>query len=192
MDINKYLDTRAVLIDESLDRFLPKVKELPTLIHEAIRYSTLGAGKRIRPVLTLAVSDMLGGSTKDALIPACAIEMIHSMSLIHDDLPCMDDDDFRRGSPTCHKKYGEAHAVLAGDGLLTEAFYLLSQYPDAKRSRRLVEVISFATGSRGMVGGQVSDKIFENQDIDKAALDFIHVNKTGTRGYKVFEFRFCI
>ena len=167
------------VVDEALDRFLPKTKEVPSLLHQAMRYSALSSGKRIRPILTLAVSDMLGGSRGNALIPASAIEMIHSYSLVHDDLPCMDNDDLRRGRPTCHKKFDEATAVLVGDGLLTEAFRLLGTYPDAKRAKRLTGVIAESIGSRGMIGGQFLDKIFENKTIDKITLDLIHVNKTG-------------
>jgi len=179
LKIETYLKTRAKEVDRSLDRLLPKAKEPPALIHEAMRYGTLGAGKRIRPILTLAVSDVLGGSKARALFPACAIECIHSYSLIHDDLPSMDNDDMRRGRPTCHKKFGEAYAILAGDGLLTEAFYLLGQFPDAKKSRLMVQVLGRAVGSQGMVGGQVVDKIFETKKIDQGMLDFVHMNKTG-------------
>jgi geranylgeranyl diphosphate synthase type II len=179
MSINKYLKSQAKLIDQALDRFLPQAKEPPALIHEAMRYGALGVGKRIRPILTLAVSDLFKGSRPKAMIPACAIEMVHSYSLIHDDLPPMDNDDFRRGRVTCHKKYGEGYAILAGDALLTEAFSLLSKYPDAKKTKRLVEILSSAAGSRGMVGGQAAEMIFENQELDKATLDFVHINKTG-------------
>jgi geranylgeranyl pyrophosphate synthase len=177
--LKKYLDSQARLIDKALDNFLPQAKEPPAMLHEAMRYSALGPGKRIRPILTLAAGEMLGGSQKKALIPACAVEMIHSYSLAHDDLPCMDDDDLRRGRATCHKKFSEAFAILAGDGLLTEAFRLLGSFPDAKRAKRLVEVIADAVGSRGMVGGQAAEIIFEGRQLDQAACDLIHINKTG-------------
>lgn len=178
-NMEKYLKTQGALIEKALSRFLPKASETPGLIHEAMRYSALGPGKRIRPILTLAVSDLLDGKRARALIPACAIEMIHNYSLIHDDLPCMDNDDLRRGRATSHKKFSEATATLAGDGLLTEAFGLLATFPDPKKVQRLVCLIAQAAGSRGMIGGQISEKLFEGRVFDKAALDFIHINKTG-------------
>ena len=177
--LEKYLKTQGKLIDKALDQFLPKAKQPSALLNEAVRYSVFSGGKRIRPILTLAVSDMLGGSRERALIPACAIEMIHSFSLVHDDLPAMDNDDLRRGRPTCHKKYGEANAILAGDSLSIEAFYVLSFYPNPKVASRLVKAIAEASGGRGMVGGQASEKILEGQDVSLPTLNLIHVNKTG-------------
>jgi geranylgeranyl diphosphate synthase type II len=177
--LSSYLKTQAKVVDKALERFLPKAKQSPSLLHEAIRYSVFGPGKRIRPIMTLAVSEMCGGSLVRALIPACAVEMIHSSSLVHDDLPSMDNDDYRRGRLTCHKKYGEAYAILVGDSLLIEAFHLLSFYPDPKKASRLIQVISEATGSRGMVGGQTLDKMFEGKSFDLPTLNMIHVNKTG-------------
>ena len=177
--IEKYLKTQGRLIDKALDRYLPKARLSPQLLHEGMRYSVFGGGKRIRPVLTLAASEMCGGLKERALIPACAIELVHSYSLVHDDLPSMDNDDYRRGRLTCHKKYGEANAILVGDGLLTETFHLLSRYPDPKKAVRLAQIVSEAAGSRGMVAGQIIEKLLEGKNIDLATTDLIHMNKTG-------------
>ncbi|MEA3545102.1 MAG: polyprenyl synthetase family protein, partial [Thermodesulfobacteriota bacterium] len=124
--LQAYLKERIQLIDSALDRYLPGAEMLPAVLHQAMRYSVFAGGKRIRPILMLAACDAVGGTLKNVLPAACAIEMLHTYSLIHDDLPAMDDDDYRRGNPTNHKVYGEATAILAGDGLLTEAFILLS------------------------------------------------------------------
>src|SRR6187401_2329591 len=133
MDLPAYLSERSRLIDRALDRYLPKATARPATIHKAMRYSLFAGGKRMRPVLTLAAADACGGSVESALPAACAVECIHTYSLIHDDLPCMDDDDLRRGRPTNHKVFGEGIAVLAGDALLTIAFDILAQA--APRSR---------------------------------------------------------
>src|SRR5512138_857842 len=126
MDLKAYLKERCTLVDEALDRFLPKVDELPFSLHKSMRYSVFAGGKRVRPILMLAACEAVGGDISLAMPAACAMEMIHTYSLIHDDLPAMDDDDFRRGNPTNHKVFGEAIAILAGDALLTEAFILMS------------------------------------------------------------------
>ena len=154
-------------------------------VFEAMRYGVLGGGKRIRPVLTLAVSDMLGGSGADALRVGCAIECIHSYSLIHDDLPCMDNDDLRRGRPTCHKVFPESIALLAGDGLLNRAFELLSaprpyEKMDAEAVLSVIREIAGASGAFGMIGGQVIDLDCENRtDVTLALLRELHAKKTG-------------
>jgi len=185
MDLKKYLKERCTLVDEALDRYLPPADELPQSIHKSMRYSVFAGGKRVRPILLLAACDAVGGDIGNAMPAACAMEMIHTYSLIHDDLPAMDDDDFRRGNPTNHKVFGEAIAILAGDALLTEAFILLSNpdYMGNKAAARLLPVvheISRCAGSRGMVGGQVVDMESEGKpDIDLATVQYIHIHKTG-------------
>ena len=185
MDLKKYLKERCTLVDEALDRYLPPADELPQSIHKSMRYSVFAGGKRVRPILLLAACDAVGGDIGNAMPAACAMEMIHTYSLIHDDLPAMDDDDFRRGNPTNHKVFGEAIAILAGDALLTEAFILLSNpdYMGNKAAARLLPVvheISRCAGSRGMVGGQVVDMESEGKpDIDLATVQYIHTRKTG-------------
>ncbi|MBI3313525.1 MAG: polyprenyl synthetase family protein [Candidatus Omnitrophica bacterium] len=174
-----YFKRYLALIEKKLEEVLPPPSQYPSVIHEAMRYAVLGAGKRFRPVLTMAAAEACGGSAEEALVPACSLELIHSYSLIHDDLPALDNDDLRRGKPTCHKQYGEAVAILAGDGLLTLAFYLLSKVEPAKRALRLVEEISTAAGTYGMIGGQVSDLIESKKDIDLPTLDYISTHKTG-------------
>src|SRR5512136_2973515 len=126
MDLKKYLKERCTLVDEALGRYLPSEDDLPRSLHKSMRYSVFAGGKRVRPILMLAACQAVGGDTDRAIPAACAMEMIHTYSLIHDDLPAMDDDDFRRGNPTNHKVFGEAIAILAGDALLTEAFKLIS------------------------------------------------------------------
>lgn len=185
MDLKSYLKERCVLVDEALERYLPAEDDLPNSIHRAMRYSIFAGGKRVRPILMLAASEAVGGTIEDAMPAACAMEMIHTYSLIHDDLPAMDDDDFRRGRPTNHKVFGEAIAILAGDALLTEAFILMSspEYGAKVGPERLLPVIreiSHCAGSRGMVGGQVVDMESEgNKEIDLATVQYIHTHKTG-------------
>ena len=182
--LQSYLQERTQLIDSALDRYLPGAKILPAVLHESMRYSIFAGGKRIRPILMLAACEAVGGKIRNVLPAACAIEMIHGYSLIHDDLPAMDDDDFRRGSPTNHRVYGEATAILAGDGLLTEAFILLSN-PDiwgdisADCSREVIHLLAKSAGSRGMVGGQVVDMEAEQKPVDLPTLEYIHTHKTG-------------
>ncbi len=185
MDLKSYLKERCTIVDEALERHLPRESELPVSVHRSMRYSVFAGGKRIRPVLMLASCEAVGGTPDLALPAACAMEMIHTYSLIHDDLPAMDDDDFRRGRPTNHKVFGEAIAILAGDALLTEAFILMSspEYAAKVGASRLLPVIQeigFCAGSRGMVGGQVVDMESEGQkDIDLATVQYIHTHKTG-------------
>ncbi len=179
-----YLNERTKLIESALDRYLPGAMTLPTTLHEAMRYSVFAGGKRIRPILMLAACEAVGGEIKNVLPAACAIEMIHSYSLIHDDLPAMDDDDLRRGNPTNHKVYGEATAILAGDGLLTEAFILLSNpavrgTASADQYCEVIHLLAKAAGSRGMVGGQVVDMEAEEKPVDLPTLEYIHTRKTG-------------
>ncbi|KAF0218310.1 MAG: geranylgeranyl diphosphate synthase type [Geobacteraceae bacterium] len=185
MDLKKYLRERCKLVDEALDRFLPMEDELPVSLHKAMRYSVFAGGKRVRPILMLAACEAAGGDIALALPAACAMEMIHTYSLIHDDLPAMDDDDFRRGKPTNHKVFGEAVAILAGDALLTEAFILMSRPEhtakvDSAALLSVIDEIARCAGSRGMVGGQVVDMESEGRtDIDFAMVQYIHTHKTG-------------
>jgi geranylgeranyl diphosphate synthase type II len=179
LKIEDYLRRRSALVETEMDRLLPKLKTYPSVIHQAMRYSVFGDGKRIRPILVLACAEACGGSVRKALTAACAIEFIHTYSLIHDDLPCLDNDDLRRGRPTCHKKFDEAQALLAGDALLTFAFEILADLKDARTAVRLIGEISRAAGTFGMIGGQVVDKLSENREINLPVLDYINVNKTG-------------
>lgn len=184
MDLKSYLAERIARVDKALESCLPEEDVLPASLHGAMRYSIFAGGKRIRPVLAIAACESVGGDG-DAVLPvACALEMIHTYSLVHDDLPAMDDDDFRRGRPTNHKVFGEAVAILAGDALLTEAFLLLS-HPEAtaripaETCRRVIQVIARAAGSQGMVGGQVVDMESEGKPFDFPVLEYIHTRKTG-------------
>ncbi len=184
MDLKAYLIEKRERIDRELDRLLPGEKDYPEQLHRAMRYSVFAGGKRLRPVLALAGCEAVGGRIENALPYACALEMIHSYSLIHDDLPAMDDDDLRRGVAANHKAFGEAVAILAGDALLTHAFYIL---PDPELSTlgegtrlRMVREIAAAAGSMGMVGGQTVDIFYEGEkEIDLPTLEYIHTHKTG-------------
>jgi geranylgeranyl diphosphate synthase type II len=184
MNLDSYLKDRLDLVDRGLDTFLPDADRLPGALHKAMRYSVFAGGKRIRPILMCAACEAVGGMAEMALPAACAIEMLHTYSLIHDDLPAMDDDDFRRGRPTNHKVFGEATAILAGDALLTEAFLLLSA-PEvlpavtAEVRRDLIHILAHAAGSLGMVGGQVVDMESEGKTINLPTLEYIHTHKTG-------------
>ena len=185
MDLKEYLKRQCALVDAALDRYLPRETELPHSVHKAMRYSVFAGGKRVRPILMLAACQAVGGDPGRAVPAACAMEMIHTYSLIHDDLPAMDDDDFRRGNPTNHKVFGEAIAILAGDALLTEAFKLASdpRYAGGCEPSGLLAVIheiASCAGSCGMVGGQVIDMESEGHlDIDLATVQYIHTHKTG-------------
>jgi len=181
--LDAYLEDRQKIVEEALDRYLPAGGN-PPRIYEAMRYSLLNGGKRIRPILCMAAAEAVGGELAPVIPIACALELIHTYSLIHDDLPSMDDDDFRRGKPTCHKVFGEAIAVLAGDALLTEAFALLSRAEKIKWSaeKRLavIQEIADAAGAAGMVGGQAMDILFSDADADEKILREIHHRKTAT------------
>jgi geranylgeranyl diphosphate synthase type II len=184
VDIKSYLKAAAAHIDDALDCYLPDEDRMPQNLHKAMRYSVFAGGKRVRPILMMAACEAVGGR-RDSVIPAaCAMEMIHTYSLIHDDLPAMDDDDFRRGQPTNHKVFGEANAILAGDALLTEAFVLLSNDDigikvDPDTRRRVLHIIARAAGCAGMVGGQVVDMESEGKEVDLPTLEYIHIHKTG-------------
>ena len=184
MDIKAYLTKKKDLVDKALERIVPPLDAFPPSVHEAMRYSLFAGGKRVRPILAIASAEALGAKTADLLPVAGTIELIHTYSLIHDDLPAMDDDDFRRGRPTCHKAYGEAVAILAGDGLLNMAFEVLSdprrlKSIPANRLIAIIKEISTASGVFGMVGGQVVDIESEGKDIDFPTLEYIHTHKTG-------------
>ncbi|MEW6327930.1 MAG: polyprenyl synthetase family protein [Thermodesulfobacteriota bacterium] len=183
MDLKNYIAERRALVDQALDRCLPKEEGPAGEVMKAMRYSIFAGGKRVRPILCLAACEAVSGDTAQALPVACALECIHTYSLIHDDLPAMDDDDYRRGAPTCHKVFGEAMAILAGDGLLTFAFQLLSgvlHNTGIRRSNLLeaTQVIARAAGVHGMVGGQVVDMASEGKDVDTETVRYIHTHKT--------------
>jgi geranylgeranyl diphosphate synthase type II len=182
MDIQRYLSDSKKLIDEHLDRLLPPEGEDPTTIHKAMRYSVFAGGKRVRPILVLAAGESLGGDHSTLLSLGTGIEMMHTYSLIHDDLPALDNDDLRRGVPTCHKVFGEAIAILAGDALLTRSYQVLADLPGVSDSIRLaiIREIAYATGTiKGMIGGQVVDLESEGKPVNPPILEYIHQSKTG-------------
>jgi geranylgeranyl diphosphate synthase type II len=184
MDLKSYLAEKRALIDETLKGFMPEPEGPTSELIRAMDYSLFAGGKRLRPILCMAGAEAVGGEGRDALPVACALEMIHTYSLIHDDLPAMDNDDMRRGKPTSHKVFGEALAILAGDGLLTEAFNLMirSDLPEkigTARFQEVIALISLAAGHRGIVGGQAVDVMMEGKEVDSSIVDFIHNHKTG-------------
>ncbi len=170
-------------VEEALERYLPAATQKPARLHEAMRYSVLGGGKRMRPLLTYAAGEAMGADPQVLDAPACAVEMIHAYSLIHDDLPAMDNDDLRRGKPTCHKAYDEAMAILAGDALQALAFDLLAREPalavSATRRLQMIETLSHASGSLGMAGGQAIDLAAVGLRLSLAELEDMHRHKTG-------------
>lgn len=179
-DLAAYLARTTDAVNHALDRLLPAEKTKPATLHKAMRYSVFAGGKRLRPALCLAAAEACGGGWDDALPLACAVECIHTYSLIHDDLPAMDNDDFRRGKATNHKVFGEGIAILAGDALLTQAFEIAAQcrtWPRYTPSDVVLE-IARASGSLQLVGGQVADLESEGQDISPAQLRYIHERKT--------------
>ena len=180
MNVKSRLASLHKQVDRALERWLPPEKTRPATLHRAMRYAVFAGGKRLRPVLCLAAAEACGGKISDALPAACAVECVHTYSLVHDDLPCMDDDDLRRGRPTTHKVFGEAVAVLAGDALLTRAFEILAR---TKKTTRysvgdLVAELAKASGSLFLVGGQVADMEAENRAAKPEELVFIHRGKT--------------
>lgn len=180
VNLNKYLETRQKEIDRALDRYLPKASTKPATLHKAMRYSLFAGGKRLRPILCLAAAEACRGNIDNALPLACAVECTHTYSLVHDDLPSMDNDDFRRGRPTCHKVFGEGIAVLAGDALLTLAFEIVSTAKPAPRYdiSILLREIAVAAGSQRLIAGQVADLEAEGKRVKRDQLRFIHENKT--------------
>ncbi len=180
MKLAIYLKKQGKAVDAALSRLLPPATTKPVTLHRAMRYSLFAGGKRLRPIACLAAAEACGGSRSAALPAACSVECIHTYSLIHDDLPCMDDDDLRRGLPTSHKVFGEGIAVLAGDALLTKAFEILSSAPETSRykTRHLLHELSFASGSRALIAGQVADLEAEGKPSTRSDLLFIHKGKT--------------
>lgn len=179
--LKTYLEKNKKLIDRALDRYLPKKAAMGDIIYDAMRYSVFNGGKRIRPALVLESARVTKGGTADALCLACAIEMIHTYSLIHDDLPSMDNDDMRRGKPSCHVKYGEAAAILAGDALLTLAFDTMARIKNSRKVSEIVLEVSKAIGASGMIGGQIMDlKVKDEGKIDLPTIEYISIRKTGS------------
>jgi len=180
VNLKSYLASRQKLIDRALDRHLPNDKTRPTTIHRAMRYSLFAGGKRLRPILCLAAAETCGGKINHALPLACALECIHTYSLVHDDLPSMDNDDFRRGRPTCHKVFGDGIAVLAGDALLTIAFEIVSHAKPTPRYNMsiLLREIATAAGSQRLIAGQVADLEAEGKQTNRSQVRYIHANKT--------------
>src|SRR6266705_628652 len=179
-DLAAYLADRTEAVNRALDRFLPRATTRPATIHQAMRYSLFAGGKRMRPALSLAAAEACGGSPEDALPLACAVECIHTYSLVHDDLPAMDNDDYRRGKLTNHKVFGEAIAILAGDALLTQAFEIAAQcrgWPSYSHQRVILELAS-AAGSLHLIAGQVADVEGEGRRISIQQLRYIHERKT--------------
>jgi len=179
-DFKDYITTNRKRIDHALDHFLPGATAKPATVHKAMRHSLFAGGKRLRPVLAMAAAEACGGDPEHALPGACAIECIHTFSLVHDDLPCMDDDDFRRGKPTCHKIFGEGVAVLAGDALQASAFEILTTARATKQYgvADYVRELAATSGSRELIGGQVMDLEGEGQELDHGQLRAIHEKKT--------------
>jgi geranylgeranyl diphosphate synthase type II len=179
-DLGRYVDGKCAAVNRALDAFLPKAAARPATIHKAMRYSLFAGGKRMRPVLTLAAAEACGGDDSNAMPLACAVECIHTYSLIHDDLPAMDNDDFRRGKPTNHKVFGEGIAVLAGDALLTQAFEIAARCKTWPRysMRDVVHEIAVAAGSLQLIAGQVADIEGEGKKLSRSDLKYIHERKT--------------
>lgn len=184
MKLKDYLLEKRTIVDRTLEKYLPEMSGPKEELYKAMRYSLFAGGKRLRPILCIASAEAVGGSTMDVLPVACAFEMIHTYSLIHDDLPAMDDDELRRGKPTNHMVFGEAMAVLAGDGLLTEAFRVMAdpellKKAGAERFRKVIEMVASASGASGMVAGQALDIKAEGEKIDSSLMEIIHEYKTG-------------
>jgi len=183
--IEKYLKEKKIAIESTLNRLLHSPKKYPSIIYQAMRYAVFGKGKRLRPILLIAAAEACGGKASDVLPAACAFEMLHTYSLIHDDLPAIDNDDYRRGRLSCHKKFGEAIAILAGDALLTKAFEILSRmrYPEREALQlKIIGEIARAIGTEGMLGGQVEDiraSSSETQAEKEKRVAYIHSHKTG-------------
>ena len=179
-DLQKFLASRTAAVNQALDQFLPGATAKPATIHKAMRYSLFAGGKRMRPALCLAAAAACGGDEADAMPLACAVECIHTYSLIHDDLPAMDDDDYRRGKPTNHKVFGEGIAILAGDALLTQAFAIAAKCKSRARysHQKIILELAHAAGSLRLIAGQVADMEGEGKKISAAQLRYIHERKT--------------
>jgi len=185
MNFKKYLENKKNIIDKALDEYLPAEENPPSIVHKAMRYSVFGGGKRIRPILTLATAELFGRDTESVIKTACGIELIHTFSLIHDDLPSMDNDDFRRGKPSNHKVFGEAIALLAGDALLVSGFDLIIKNSEVKEIKKqsilkMIKETSFYIGTEKMLGGQVEDITLNYEDITKECLINLYMKKTAS------------
>lgn len=182
-ELKPYLEACQTQVEQALEAWLPPPETLPQRLHRAMRYAVLGGGKRIRPVLVYAAGEAMGLERERLDGPACAVELIHAYSLVHDDLPAMDDDELRRGRPSCHKAFDEATAILAGDALQSLAFQVLSRAPQieggAEIRLQMIEQLALASGSRGMAGGQALDLEAVGQDLDLVQLENMHIHKTG-------------
>jgi geranylgeranyl diphosphate synthase type II len=174
MDISNYLKQQQAVIENALKDCLPPAGTRPALLHDAMRYCVLSGGKRIRPILCMASAEAFGIEADNILLPAVAIELYHCSTLVHDDLPCMDDDNLRRGRPTCHVKYGAANAVLTGDALMIHAFQLLAEFGNSSLSLELAR----SAGSMGVIAGQTEDLLAENEEPSAELVEYIHLNKT--------------
>jgi len=184
LSLGEYLEARKKITDDALEKYLPGEENYPPVIFQAVRYSVFAGGKRLRPILCIAAAETVGGDIKSVLPIACALELIHTYSLIHDDLPALDDDDYRRGMLTSHKVFGEDMAILAGDALLTDAFRLMSEKKlmaglEPEKLLTVIHDIAEAAGCFGMVGGQVVDVQSEGKTVDREVLHYIHTRKTG-------------
>ncbi len=183
LEFKEYLSKSIKLVDRALDGYLPSEKEEPVIINRAMRYSVFSGGKRIRPILAIETCRACGGREKDAMPAACAIELVHTYSLVHDDLPAMDDDDLRRGKPACHKVFGDANAILTGDALQASAFEIISKEMDSKIGIKVIRELSRAIGAKGMVGGQARDLEYKGKAKKTKTLNNINRLKTA----KLFE-----
>ena len=181
MDLERYLAEKTEAVNRGLAALLVKEEDYPQSLHKAMHYSLFAGGKRLRPALVLASAEAVGAGASEALNFACALECIHTYSLIHDDLPAIDNDDLRRGRPTCHKVFGEATAILAGDALLTAAFELAAGTVSADKGAVIMAIaeLAKAAGSTGMIGGQVVDIESEGKEVPFPVLEYIHIHKTG-------------
>ena len=185
MDIAGYLQGKKRIIDGALEKIIPKETDFPQTLHRAMRYTLFPGGKRIRPILSMTAYEVVGGKENGIVPYACALEFIHTYSLIHDDLPALDNDDYRRGRPTSHRVFGEGMATLAGDALLTEAFHLMTRETlrgevDPRVAMEVIDEISKAAGFTGMIAGQVVDIESEGKKVELPVLEFIHTHKTGS------------
>lgn len=181
-DFHTWASAHQLRFEDELKHLLPKAELAPQRLHEAMRYSVLDGGKRVRPLLAFAAGELAGAELKRVDIAAAAVEMIHAYSLVHDDMPCMDDDVLRRGKPTCHVQYDEATALLVGDSLQTLAFQLLAEHrlsDDSQRQLEMIKLLAVATGSRGMAGGQAIDLASVGKSLTLPELEFMHIHKTG-------------
>lgn len=181
-DFTAWVSTHQSLFEEVLKRLLPQAEVLPQRLHGAMRYSVLDGGKRVRPLLAYAAGELAGAATERVEVAAAAVELIHAYSLVHDDMPCMDDDVLRRGKPTCHIEYDEATALLVGDALQSLSFQLLSEHrlnDDASKQLQMVKLLAVASGSRGMAGGQAIDLASVGRQLSLPELEQMHIHKTG-------------